>query len=311
MTSHLHHQAEQYDQTYGLTPMDEELKAARQQVLEQLAVVEHGLSFRYIPAGAFLMGSDSGDPDEQPVHHVELDGFWMSDTPITWATYCALMGWEEPRAGVPRPNSHAYKILVRYCLDETLKPPDWDMPISQISLGENGESLKQFDTKPMVAVLWEDIHALCERLSTATAQYRLPTEAEWEKAARGGLVQARYAWGNEPPDNQKCDYDHFGMFHIRRPRDFAPNGYGLYGMCGGVWEWTSDWYDAEYYRNSPLKNPTGPAEGEEKVLRGGSWADCAEAITVSYRMSWQAEWQGSYFHLMTPNIGFRLCRVER
>jgi formylglycine-generating enzyme required for sulfatase activity len=93
---------------------------------------------------------------------------------------------------------------------------------------------------------------------------------------------------------------------------FPPNSYGLYAMSGGIWEWTSDWYDALYYGESPRFNPTGVSNGQEKVLRGGSWSDCAEAITVSFRMSRQAnDWRKeSWGEHLAPNIGFRLCRVE-
>jgi formylglycine-generating enzyme required for sulfatase activity len=93
---------------------------------------------------------------------------------------------------------------------------------------------------------------------------------------------------------------------------FAPNGYGLYAVNGCVWEWTSDWYDRGYYGDAPDNDPTGPAEGREKVLRGGSWADCAEALTVTFRMSRaSASWRdGTWGQARAPNIGFRLCLPE-
>jgi formylglycine-generating enzyme required for sulfatase activity len=131
-------------------------------------------------------------------------------------------------------------------------------------------------------------------------------------AARGGLVGARYAWGNEPPVFGLCDFGRFENFSIIPPRVLPPNAYGLYGMCGGVWEWTADWYDAQYYEDSPVDAPTGPPSGKQKVVRGGSWADCAEIVTVSFRASresssWRDEQWGQH---LTPNIGFRLCRTE-
>jgi sulfatase modifying factor 1 len=96
-------------------------------------------------------------------------------------------------------------------------------------------------------------------------------------------------------------------------RRFPPNGYGLYAMSGGVWEWTSDWYDAESYRESPTGDPRDPEEGAAKVLRGGSWTDCAEAVTVSFRMARESSsWKtGEWGQHLAPNIGFRICRLER
>jgi formylglycine-generating enzyme required for sulfatase activity len=141
---------------------------------------------------------------------------------------------------------------------------------------------------------------------------RLPTAAEWEKAARGGLVDARYPWGNAPADRTRCDCNHFGEWTIAPSRSFAPNGYGLYAMAGGIAEWTADWYDALAYRRGgePEPNP----RLVERVLRGGSWADAPEACTVSFRASragggWRDE--AGRAGQLTPTVGFRLCRVAR
>ena len=131
----------------------------------------------------------------------------------------------------------------------------------------------QYDTKPMVAVGWQEVEELAHRLSTPAVRYQLPSEAQWEKAARGGLIGCRYAWGDEPPTPEPCDFDRFGEFSIRPMTTFAPNGYGLYAVHGCVWEWTRDWYDRDFYRESPDSDPTGSSEGEQRVLRGGSWAD--------------------------------------
>ena len=157
---------------------------------------------------------------------------------------------------------------------------------------------------------WQEAEELCARLSTGDIAYGLPTEAEWERAARGGLVGHRYPWGDEPPTAERCDFDRFDHFSILPPRLLPPNGYGLYAMTGSVWEWTADWYDAEYYRTSSADDPTGPPTGAERVLRGGSWADCAETVTVSFRMSRSAvSWRdGGWGEHLTANIGFRLCR---
>ncbi|GAA0903042.1 formylglycine-generating enzyme family protein [Virgisporangium aurantiacum] len=268
--------ASAYDRAYarGFEVTDE-----RRDLLDRLAVEEHGIRFRYVPAGTFLMGSTDGDPDESPVHPVTLGAYWLAETPMTWAAYCDLMGWEPPPIGTPpEPGFHLYeqnKIRLQYCELET----------------------------PMVSVGWQDAEELCARLSTADVRYSLPSEAEWEKAGRGGLAGRRYPWGDDPPTPDRCDFDRFAEFSIRAPDTFPPNGYGLYAMSGTVWEWTSDWYDSMSYAGSA-------GGGEERVLRGGSWSDCADAVTVSFRMSrgsrsWRDAAWGDHF---APNIGFRLCR---
>ncbi|MFX1254027.1 MAG: SUMF1/EgtB/PvdO family nonheme iron enzyme, partial [Promethearchaeota archaeon] len=210
-----------YDRAFGLEPDNKKIVMARKQLLERLAVVEHGIKFCYIPAGSFLMGFDKGDPDEQPVHPVQLDGYWMSEIPISWTAHIGIMGepeWED------RGNT----IRARYCATDMTNPlvEDWT----------------QYDEKPMVSVSWSVVELLCGVISTNMILYRLPTEAEWEKAARGGLINCKYPWGDEIPNENTCDFNSFERFSILPSRSLPPNNYGLYGMSGGVWEWTQDWY---------------------------------------------------------------------
>jgi len=140
------------------------------------------------------------------------------------------------------------------------------------------------DNQPVVCVSWEDAKAYAE-----WAGERLPTEAEWEYSARGGLAGKRYAWGDELPPPKDSgnfadetskkvfpswtvinDYND-GYAYTATVGSYKPNGYGLYDMAGNVWEWCADWYEGKYYANSPKQNPKGPSSGKYRVLRGGSW----------------------------------------
>lgn len=308
-----------YDRAYGLAPEVPKIRDARNAALDNLAIDEDGIVFRYVPAGPFLMGCRDGEPDEQPLHPVWLSAYWLSETPITWADYCRLLGWQAPPNGIPGDVQaddtfllhNENKIRRQYCGTRSAdaegpQQPAWHGDMSNL----------RFDLKPMVSVSWQAAEDLCGRLSDYTVRYSLPTEAQWEKGARGGLIGARYGWGDEPPTEASCDFDNFHAFTIRPPKQLPPNGYGLHSMNGGVWEWTADWYDREYYRESPSHDPQGPSTGQEKILRGGSWSDCAETVTNTFRSSrtakhwrnWRSQPGGWGGHL-TPNVGFRLCRM--
>jgi formylglycine-generating enzyme required for sulfatase activity len=324
-----------YDRAYAADPMNEEVRRNRARILDQLAVVEHGLTFRYIPGGPFLMGGNDSEPDERPLHPEWLSPFWLSETPVSWASYCRLMGWPPPpRGAMPEESAdvtqnnrfwlfNTNKIRLQYCEDHTTAAIGWHYHLPQENPTDHWTPPPRtdptapwtYDNKPMIAVSWQDVEELGLRLSSGKVRHGLPTEAQWEKAARGGLVGARHAWGNEPPSPERCDFDRYGQFAIQPMKTFPANGYGLYAMNGCVWEWTRSWYDRDEYAHMADRDPEGPAKGQEKVLRGGSWADCAEVVTVTFRMSrdsrgWREEEWREGASSPAPNVGFRLCRTR-
>ena len=215
-----------------------------------------------IPAGEFQMGSNNGKDAEQPVHAVYVDTFYMDKYEVTNAQYRRFIqgtGHKEPEGRGLR----------------------WEpgfKPLSDKNFGA--------DDQPVVCITWEDARAYAE-----WAGKRLPTEAEWEKAARGGLVGAEYAWGDDwpPPKGAGNLCDEAGMNESPRwicipgydddyiypapVGSFKPNGYGLYDIVGNVRELCADWYDSDYYAKSPVQNPKGPSSGVVRVLRGGGWSD--------------------------------------
>ncbi len=298
-----------YDRAYALDPDNAEVAEDRQRVLDALAVVEHGLTFRYVPAGVFLMGANTGEPDEHPWHPVWLSAFWLTDTPISWADHHRLIGWATPPESIdweqiPEAERFSTSTMLKLRYFYSIEEP-----------GPHGESAEpvRYVTKPSVAMSWDQARAAGTRISDPRILYDLPTEAQWEKAARGGLIGAKYAWGDARPSIANCDFDRLTEISIKPSKTFPPNGYGLYAMCGGVWEWCFDWYDRDFYSHSPDTDPAGPTTGEEKVLRGGAWTDCPEACTVTFRMSRpQATDRGGYRRAeLTPTIGFRLRRTLR
>lgn len=187
-----------------------------------------------IPGGCFLMGSDGGRPDEAPAHEVEVGSFRLSRTPVTCAAYAPFVATAR-----------------------VAPPPWWLRP--------------GFDRpeQPVVGVTWFDAVAFAEWLSGSLgSRWRLPTEAEWERAARGDLVSSRTSWGDALPEGEVPEGPLEGPWDAGRGQ---PNGFGVYDMGTIVHEWCLDWYAEGYYASSPSRNPTGPPEGERRSSRGGSW----------------------------------------
>lgn len=215
-----------------------------------------------IPAGDFSMGCETGSENEAPVHTVWVDAFVMAKYAVTRGDYAHFV--EATQHPVPS-----------YWRDPKFQDPN----------------------QPVVAVSWFDAVAYCEWLSLVTGQvFRLPTEAEREKASRGGQAGLAYPWGDDLPDDcvggRDAELDCVGMG--------KPNGYGLYDMSGGVHEWCADFYDALYYTISPNRNPQGPEFGERRVARGGSWRHNVKYTRCAARSSLAPDKAFSDF-------GFRVC----
>ncbi|MGN7613884.1 SUMF1/EgtB/PvdO family nonheme iron enzyme [Magnetococcales bacterium HHB-1] len=264
-------------QRYGKTAAKKDQPAAPQTIPSQRKPGEKWvepmsqMTYLWIPPGKFMMGSPKKEPgrraDEGPQHEVELDGFWMSQFPITWSVWTKVMG-SHPK-GIP-----------------------YD---------------PQLDHHPVQQVLWEDTQKFLRkmlRLLGRHACYRLPTEAEWEYAARAGSTTTfyygndhkqlhRYAWFKENAENRT---------HSVGKK--LPNAWGLHDMLGNVWEWTEDWYGAKYYQRSPKKNPTGTPVGEIRVRRGGSWRSQSPFCRVAHR--------NRVLEQANSNaLGFRLIRKDK
>lgn len=281
----------------------------------------------YIPGGTFDMGGDNDQAaaDEYPKHKVTVSPFYMDVTEVTNAQFKKFIeatkyvttaerkpDWEEVKKtvppGTPKPDE---SLLVAASLVFT--PTDGPVDLNNFSAwwkwvpGANwkqpegpGSSIVGKDNYPVVQISWDDAIAYCK-----WAGKRLPTEAEWEFAARGGLVNAIYSWGNEPVNQgkPKCNswegkFPYFnekkdGYAALAPGKSFLPNGYGLYDMSGNVWEWCNDWFDYNYYstlKGKTTLNPQGPSKSYDpedlyspkKSLRGGSFL-CNDSYCSGYR----------------------------
>ncbi|MFN0293641.1 formylglycine-generating enzyme family protein [Pedobacter helvus] len=304
-----------------------------------------------VKGGSFDMGShnDEGRGDEYPLHQVELNDFYIDETEVTNAQFTAFVkatgyittaerkvDWEELKKqlppGTPKPNEEDLQPA-----SLTFTPPNHAVQLDNVgqwwSWTPNANwkhpqgpksNIKGKEDFPVVHVSWDDANAYAK-----WAGKRLPTEAEWEYASRGGLKNSDFPWGNEdiekgsPKANTwqgqfpylNTGWDkHIGLAKVK---SFKPNGYQLYDMAGNVWEWTSDWYTPDYYETlakKTTKNPTGPTKSYDpqepsipkKVVRGGSFM-CNASYCKGYRVSSRMK---SSPDTGLENTGFR-CVVSK
>ncbi len=225
-----------------------------------------------IPAGTFSMGrhklTDDDKTkmrpqvllDDRPVHDVTIDAFRLDSTEVTHAQYAEFIKATQRAA-----------------------PYHW----------KGGTVPAGLEKVPAYNVTWDDARAYCEYRGQ-----RLPTEAEWERAARGGLEAQDYPWGDKFDAKLLRSGVETGPGEVAK---FPPNAFGLYDMAGNLSEWTADWFEREYYAKSPAANPTGPADGLYRIIRGGAWSDSPRRVTVYFR-NWVRPSQRQ------PNIGFRCAQ---
>jgi formylglycine-generating enzyme required for sulfatase activity len=203
-----------------------------------------------IPAGPFQMGSMDGETNERPVHTVHLDAFYIDRYLVTNADYARFLNVFGNR-----------KEGGKKWLDNVGPLSSWLCKIRE----KGGRFIPKqgYENHPVIKVSWYGAKAYAQWVGK-----RLPTEAEWEKAARGNLAGQTYVYGNTITP----EVANVGGFHATTPvGSYPPNGFGLYDLVASVWQWCSDWYDPEYYGRSPSGNPKGPETGLLKILRGGSW----------------------------------------
>jgi formylglycine-generating enzyme required for sulfatase activity len=225
-----------------------------------------GMNLLYVQEGEFKMGSETGEIDEIPVHTVFLDAFWIDQTEVTNAMYAKCVH------------------------DRQCNPP----PRTFSNTRDNYYGNPEFDNYPVIHVSWEDAQKYC-----AWAERRLPTEAEWEKAARRSDGRT-YPWGNSLPDDSLLNYNHPNIGDTTEvgtyPAGASP--YGVLDMAGNVWEWVGDRYSDTYYDSSPTSNPPGPNEPANRVIRGGGWQQGYKEVRSANRYNQPPRYT-------TRGLGFR------
>jgi formylglycine-generating enzyme len=274
-----------------------------------------------LAGGAFLMGTDDGvgypQDGEGPVRSVTLRPFRIDPMAVSNARFAAFVaatgyvtdaqrwGWSFVFAGLLPDDFPETRAAAAAPWWRQVEGADWQHPEGpQSGIDARGQH-------PVVHVTWADAMAYC-----IWAGSRLPTEAEWEYAARGGLEQRRYPWGDEltPGGQHRCniwqgefprsntvDDGYYGTAPVDA---FEPNGFGLYNMCGNAWEWCADWFSPRFHINGPREDPTGPPDGTHRVIRGGSYL-CHESYCYRYRVAARS---ANTPDSSTGNTGFRCAR---
>jgi formylglycine-generating enzyme required for sulfatase activity len=255
-----------------------------------------------IRAGEFQMGTGDGLPFEAPVHTVEVESFWIDESEVTVAEFSKFIEATGYRTDAEKFGwSGVFNIGTGEW--ERVTGANWRFP-------DDGKTPAN-PREPVVQVSWNDAAAYAK-----WAGKRLPSEAEFEYAARGGLAGKKYSWGDElkpggkPPANwwqgrfPDRNTNEDGFISRAPVKSFPANGYGLFDMTGNVWEWNADWYSEDYYENSPRRNPKGASGGDERVIRGGSFL-CAENHCTNYRVAGRSR---AAPDSGLNNLGFRCAR---
>lgn len=240
-----------------------------------------GMLMLYVPAGKFLMGIENGEKDERPLHSVYLDGYWIDKFPVTNRLFARFLNEQG---------------------NQTKSGMQWydvgNIDARLVKVAGIWRIRKGFEDHPVTLVNWYGAVAYSQWVGG-----RLPSEAEWEKAARG-MDGRIYPWGNAEPTCELANFQ--GCVQNTSKVGSYPLGasyYGLLDMAGNVWEWTNDWYDENYYMKTPILNPKGPEKGSTKSLRGGSWGNAERYLKCTYRSCSSPAGAGS-------NLGFR-CVIDK
>jgi formylglycine-generating enzyme required for sulfatase activity len=248
-----------------------------------------------IAAGEFVMGAEDGDEDERPPHRAYIDEFAIGTYPVTNAEYAQFVR----EAGHQSPAVQALPMMISSALEADFRA------LAAAYCWSNGHPPAGRERHPVTLVAFPDALAYCGWLASKTGRpVRLPTEAEWERAARGGLLGKRYPWGDAidsacanflPDANRKSERG------TEPVGSYPANGFQLHDMAGNVWQWVSDWYAANYYERAQYLNPQGPDNGVLRIVRGGAWVNAdGHLLRCAYR------------HKIPPDtysysIGFRIA----
>ncbi len=250
----------------------------------------NGASFDMVAVegGTFQMGSNNGEDDEKPVHSVSLSDFCIGKTEVTIGQY--LVFCKETDSHYPKWLEKGNEYNIHTGTNDYYK---------KAGMSESNED------NPITGISWNDAIAFCNWLGDKTGKhYRLPTEAEWEYAVRGGKKSRGHEYSGSNTIGNVAWYDDNSGGKTHPVGTKQSNELGLYDMTGNVWEWCSDWYNSGYYKNSPRNNPQGASSGTDRVNRGGSWNNDARYCRVANRSIWDPGYRDN-------NLGFRLAVSPR
>ena len=252
-----------------------------------------------VEGGKFVVGADGADEDEAPPHEVHLDSFLMDPVPVTNQEFAEFLSAPESKQWTPERVHAIYRVPYFLCEFTGHNPPPykWDHPVVWVSWYAavafcNWRSLRDGRDPVYEFLDHETVNA-----DFSKNGWRLPTEAEWERAAREGVTDPN-SLASIDPTVANYGKNYRGTTSVGR---FKANPLGVWDLLGNVKEWCYDWYDLDYYKNSPRENPWGPEQGDARVFRGGSWMDAASALRLTRR--------GTLLPRNTnPDFGFRCVR---